>query len=156
MNAVLQAAGDDLATRVAAFNRRPEITWFGLVGWVEHNGTAVVRFSGLHAGVLGGGGVAAINGGVIAAGFDAVCVLAGMAASGCELVVTLNLNVQFLRLAQASQGLAFRARATRSGATVCFVQGELVDAERPEAGALATAQATLQPRRRPPEGPQAG
>ncbi len=85
-----------------------------------------------------------------------MCVLAGMAASGCELVVTLNLNVQFLRLAKTSAGLAFRARATRCGATVCFVQGELVDAERPEAGALASAQATLQPRRRPPEGPHAG
>lgn len=88
----------------------------------------------------------AVVGGVIVAGFDAVCVLAGRAASGVELFVTMNVHVQFLRLAQASQGLVFRARATRCGAKLCFVQGELVDAERLECGALAMARATLQPR----------
>ncbi|MBC8055232.1 MAG: hypothetical protein H7Y61_01500, partial [Rhizobiales bacterium] len=70
---------DRLAARLAEFNQRREVSWFGLEGAFEGQGDAVVRFVRVDAGVLGGGGTAAINGGVIAAGFDAACVLAAAA-----------------------------------------------------------------------------
>ena len=57
-----------LALQVEAFNRRAEIGWFGFRAQLEAPADAVVRFERLDAGALGGGGTAAVNGGVIAAG----------------------------------------------------------------------------------------
>lgn len=138
-------SAEDLADRVARFNQRDEIFWFGLQGEVEGNGEACIRFSRLEAGFLGGGGVQAVNGGVITAGFDAACVLAAWVQYDAAVVVTLALNVQFLRLAHASQHLVFKARVAKRGAQVCFVTAELVDAGAPSRGPLALAQATLAP-----------
>lgn len=145
MNAPRPGA-EGLAERVARFNQRDEIVWFGLHGEVEGDGQACIRFSRLEAGFLGGGGVQAVNGGVIAAGFDAACVLAAWVQYDAAVVVTLTLNVQFLRLAHHSAHLAFRARVTKRSAHVCFVTAELVDAGALARGPLALAQATLAPR----------
>jgi acyl-coenzyme A thioesterase PaaI-like protein len=54
-----------------------------------------------HRGLQGGGGTGAINGGVIAAGFDAVAVLTGLGHYETDTVVTVDLSVQFLALAEA-------------------------------------------------------
>lgn len=136
---------DRRAARLAVFNQRAEITWFGLHGAFEGKHDAVVRFTGLHAGVLGGGGAGAVNGGVIAAGFDAACVLAAIAQYDVDVVVTLTLQVQFLRLARASPDLAFRAQVLRSARQLCFVQAHLVDGTDPDHLPLAAASATLAP-----------
>jgi acyl-coenzyme A thioesterase PaaI-like protein len=61
------------------------------------------------AGVLGGGGTKALNGEVIAAVFDAAFVLAGLAQYEAEVVVTLELSVQFLSLATIDRPRALTA-----------------------------------------------
>jgi acyl-coenzyme A thioesterase PaaI-like protein len=135
-----------LSARLQAFNQRREMVWFGLQGSFDQEADAVVRFQAMDAGIMGGGGVEALNGGVVAAGFDAVCVLAALAQFDVEVIVTLTLNVQFLRLAKASSGLEFRAQVSKSAKQFCFVQAQLSDRNDPEAWPLATAMATLAPR----------
>lgn len=146
--------GEVLTERVARFNRRDEIVWFGLQGTVEADGRACVRFLQMQPGLLGGGGVRAVNGGVMAAAFDAACVLAAWVHYDAEVVVTLNLNVQFLRLAHRSPHLEFRAEVVKRGANVCFVTAELVDAVAASSRPLALAQATLAPQASVAGGPR--
>ncbi len=130
----------------ARFNARREVRWFGLHGSLDPDGLARVSFLRYDDGVLGGGGTDAINGGVIAAGFDAVCVLAGLAGWCTDRVVTLTLNVHFLRLARRSPGLAFRARVAKRSRSICFIDAELVDLQGASPhNACATAHATLAP-----------
>lgn len=135
-----------LGGRVERFNQRDEILWFGLHGVVGDNSQACVRFSNLKTGVLGGGGTRAVNGGVIAAGFDAACVLAALAHYETDVVLTLTLNIQYLRLAHASPHLEFRAVVTKRSTQLCFVAAELVDGSVQATKPLALAQATLAPR----------
>lgn len=130
--------------QLSQFNARPEIHWFGFQGAFEDPGTAIITFTKLDAGLQGGGGTAAINGGVIAAGFDAAFVLAGLGHYDSEVVVTLELSVQFLSLALVSDALAFRAHVVRSARNFAFAEGFLSQAG---AGAphLATATAMVAP-----------
>ncbi len=128
-----------------AFNAREEIVWLGFNGQFEPPGTAAIRLARTVPGMLGGGGTAAINGGVIAAGFDAALVLAGLGHYDTDVVVTLDLSVQFLALAQPSPGLVFRAGLTRSARHFAFVQAELADGDR----VLATAKGMVAPQASP-------
>lgn len=133
-----------LAQRLEAFHGRAEIAWLGLAGCFEGAGMAVVRFERLTPGHLGGAGTHALNGGMIACGFDAACVLAALGHVDTEVVATLTLQVQYLRRATASASLVFRAGATKAAPSVVFVQAALEDPSRgPEP--LAVAQATLTP-----------
>lgn len=122
------------------FNARGEIRWFGFEGGFEQD-AAVICFGELHRGLQGGGGTAAINGGVIAAGFDAVAVLTGLGHYPTDTVVTVDLSVQFLALAQASPQLAWRGGASRTTRGLAFVQAVLGDG----AQVFATAQAIVKP-----------
>lgn len=144
MTTRFRLAPDRLAGQLEAFNRRPEVTWFGLAGQFEPPGDALVRFVRMDAGLLGGGGTAALNGGVIAAGFDAACVLAALGQYDVAVVVTLTLQVHYLRLARMAPGTVFRARVVKSARHVCFVEGTLFDRAQPDE-ILATASATLSP-----------
>lgn len=121
----------------ALFNARSEIVWFGFEGGFETGDTAVIRLSQLHAGLQGGGGTGAINGGVIAAGFDAAAVMTGLGHYQTDTVVTVDLSVQFLALAQGSPQLAWQAWATRTTRGLCFVQGVLGDGAQVFASATA-------------------
>ncbi|WP_374467316.1 PaaI family thioesterase [Ferrovibrio sp.] len=118
----------DRALSLSLFNRRAEILWFGFDGSFGTD-EAVIGLTALPEGMLGGGGAAALNGGVIAAGFDAAVVLAGLGHYDTDTVVTLNLAVQFLHLARPAPSLAFRAWATRTTRHVCFVEGRLGDGD---------------------------
>jgi acyl-coenzyme A thioesterase PaaI-like protein len=119
---------DSRTQALALFNRRAEILWFGFHGsFGSHD--AAINLTRLPDGMLGGGGAAALNGGVIAAGFDAAVVLTGLGHYDTDTVVTLNLAVQFLNLARPSPSLAFRAWAVRTTRHVCFVEGRLGDGE---------------------------
>lgn len=111
--------------KLEAFNRRAEIRWFGFVGSYADPGSALVAITRLDAGLQGGGGTTAINGGVIAAGFDAAFVLAGLAHYEAEVVVTLELSVKFLSLARADPSLAFHAHVVRSARHLAFAEGFL-------------------------------
>ncbi|MBX3654606.1 MAG: hypothetical protein KF686_10505, partial [Ramlibacter sp.] len=113
----------------------------------EEPGTAVVTLSGLAPGLLGGGGTAALNGGVISAGFDAAFVLAGLGHYDSEVVVTLELSIKFLSLAKASDSLAFRAHVVRAARNFSFAEGVLVDTAHPTAPGLALATAMVAPGR---------
>jgi acyl-coenzyme A thioesterase PaaI-like protein len=113
-----------LARAQALFNQRGEIAWFGFRGAFEAE-CAVIRFAELHRGLQGGGGSEAINGGVVAAGFDAAVVLAGLGHYDTNTVVTVDLSIQFLALARPAPDLAWRAWATRTTRGLCFVQGML-------------------------------
>lgn len=143
-------APERLALRLADFHGRAEIAWLGLAGRFEGEGLAVARFERLTPGHLGGAGTNALNGGLIATGFDAACVLAALGHVDTEVVATLTLQVQYLRRAMASSSLMFRAWATKAARSVVFVHAVLEDPSRgPEP--LAVAQATLAPvRTRPP------
>ncbi len=121
----LDAAARDRA--VGLFNARGEIEWFRFAGAL-HDDVAEIRFGGgAHRGLQGGGGTQAVNGGVIAAGFDAVAVLTGLGHYETDTVVTVDLHVQFLALAPLSPDLAWRGWATRTTRSLCFVQAALGD-----------------------------
>ena len=134
------------AQQLAAFNQRAEIGWFGFQGRFNADGaTASILLARLAPGLLGGGGTDAVNGGVIAAGFDAACVLAGLGHYDAPVVVTLELSVQYLSLARAQEGLCFEAAVTRSARSFAFVQACLGV---PDSGAVfATAQGMVAPAR---------
>jgi acyl-coenzyme A thioesterase PaaI-like protein len=136
---------DKLEQRLADFNTRREVAWFGLKGSWHSNTHAQASFKYIQSGFLGGSGVDAINGGVIAAGFDAVCVLAALAQYDVETVVTLTLQVQYLRVAKSSVHLEFQACVTKSARNICFVQGVLIDTVHAPTTPLAMASATLAP-----------
>lgn len=125
-------SAEDLVGQLAQFNAREEIRWFGFLGKYEQPGDAVVSFVDIGAGAQGGGGTTAINGGVIAAGFDAAFVLAGLSQYRTEVVVTLELSVKFLSLARVSPDLEFRARIIRSAKNFSFAEGFLARASAPQ------------------------
>lgn len=106
---------------------------------------ARVTFRQMNEGVLGGGGRAAINGGVISAGFDAAFVLVGLGQYSVDVVVTLELSVQFLSLAIASNSLVFEAEAVRSSENFCFAKGVLRDYADGSTAHFALASAMLGP-----------
>ena len=57
--------------QLAQFNARKEIAWFGFRGAFKEPGLAIINFTKIESGLQEGGGISAINGGVIATGFDA-------------------------------------------------------------------------------------
>jgi acyl-coenzyme A thioesterase PaaI-like protein len=118
-------SAERLAAQLQQFNAREEIAWFGFAGAYEAPGQAVISFARLAQGALGGGGTSAVNGGVIAAGFDAAFVLAGLGQYETPVVVTLELSVRYLSLALMSRPLAFHARVVRSSKRFSFVEGYL-------------------------------
>ncbi len=136
----LRLAGARLDRAAALFNERGEVRWFGFRGSFEGD-TACIRFGEVHRGLQGGGGTAAVNGGVIAAGFDAALVLTGLGHYETDTVVTVDLSVQFLALAQATPALCWRAWATRTTRGLAFVQAVLGDG----AAVFATANGLVKP-----------
>lgn len=141
---------DVRARKVPHFNHRAEIRWFGFRGSLVEPGWAEVEFERIEHGALGGGGTSAINGGVIAAGFDAAFVLAGLGHYDSDIMVTLDLSIQFLSLARTDRPLVFRAGVTKSSVAFAFGQGALVARGVP-GPALATASAMLAPKSPPPK-----
>lgn len=135
------------ASQLRQFNARDEISWFGFHGAFEQPGAAIITFSRLGVGAQGGGGTAALNGGVISAGFDAAFVLAGLGHYESEVVVTLELSVKFLSLARASDTLAFRAQVVRSARNFSFAEGFLSDSADASGAHLAIASAMVAPAR---------
>lgn len=138
-------SADQLSAQLRQFNARDEIAWFGFEGSFEAPGQAVIRFARLGQGALGGGGTSAVNGGVIAAGFDAAFVLAGLGHYDTPVVVTLELSVRYLSLALATQPLAFRASVVRSSRRFSFVEGTLSADGDPQAPHLASASGMVAP-----------
>ena len=134
------------AEHLQEFNARAEIAWFGFAGRFVEPGEAVITFARMAQGALGGGGTQAVNGGVIAAGFDAAFVLAGLGHYDSRVVVTLELSVKFLSLASVEQPLAFRARVIRSARHFAFAEGHLA-AEDGSGPRLAMATAMIAPGR---------
>jgi acyl-coenzyme A thioesterase PaaI-like protein len=130
--------------QLAQFNARAEIGWFGFVGALQEPGSSVIRFARMEQGAMGGGGTVAVNGGVIAAGFDAAFVLAGLGHYDTPVVVTLELSVQYLNLAVAARSPVFRAQVMRSARAFSFVQGILHPADQPDF-AFATASGMVAP-----------
>ena len=118
-----------LKEQLSQFNSRKEVDWFGFRGDFKDPGVAVISFTKLDAGLQGGGGTAAINGGVIAAGFDAAFVLAGLGHYESQVVVTLELSVKFLSLALVSNALSFQAHVVRSARNFAFAEGFLTRAD---------------------------
>ncbi|MEO5669653.1 MAG: PaaI family thioesterase [Ramlibacter sp.] len=134
-------------SQLRQFNDRREILSFGFRGAFHEPGMSVIRLSRLEAGLQGGGGTDAINGGVISAGFDAAFVLAGLGHYESEVVVTLELSVKFLSLAVASESLAFQGHVVRSAKNFSFVEGFLSRVSDPAAPHLAIATGMVAPAR---------
>ena len=134
------------AAQLRQFNARAEIAWFGFAGDFVDPGEAVITFARIAQGALGGGGTQAVNGGVIAAGFDAAFVLAGLGHYDPPVVVTLERSVKFLSLARADPPLAFRAQVIRSARNFAFAEGRLAALDG-SAPALASATAMVAPAR---------
>jgi acyl-coenzyme A thioesterase PaaI-like protein len=135
------------ALQLRQFNGRKEVVWFGFQGAFAEPATTIISFTRLDAGLQGGGGTSAINGGVIAAGFDVAFVLAGLGHYETGVVVTLELSVKFLSLARTDQSLAFRAHVVRSARNFSFVEGFLASGTDPAAPHLAIATAMVAPAR---------
>jgi acyl-coenzyme A thioesterase PaaI-like protein len=136
---------DKLRQQLLQFNARREVQWFGFSGSLQAPGTAIVSPQGVRAGALGGGGTDALNGGVIAAGFDAAFVLAGLTQYESEVVVTLELSVQFLSLARIDRPLAFMAGVVRSSRHFSYVRGILAAEDDLSGPAFATATGMVAP-----------
>jgi len=133
--------------RLREFNSREEIRWFGFEGSFLPPATARIAFRRIEKGALGGGGTDAINGGVIAAGFDAAFVLAGLGQYSVDVVVTLDLSIQFLNLARVSDSVAFHVGVVKSSKNFCFASGVLFDPQAPDMPHFARATAMLAPAR---------
>lgn len=138
-------AAQRLQQQLAQFNARHEVRWFGFVGALLDPATVLITLDRVDSGTLGGGGTSALNGGVIAAGFDAAFVLAGLTQYESDVVVTLDLSVKFLALASVSKPLAFAAVVTRSSRRFCFVQGVLAPEDALSGPAFATASGMVAP-----------
>ncbi|TWO72210.1 hypothetical protein FN976_05750 [Caenimonas sedimenti] len=123
------------------FNGRGEIQWFQFEAGMDDAIASVRLAAGPHRGLQGGGGSAALNGGVIAAGFDAVAVLTGLGHYATDTVVTVDLSVQFLALADAGAAPAWQGWATRTTRNLCFVQAVLAGGGQ----VFATAHAVVKP-----------
>ncbi len=119
----------------------------GLGGAFEEPGLAIINFTKIESGLQGGGGTSAINGGVIAAGFDAAFVLAGLGHYDSKVVVTLELSVKFLSLALVNESLAFQAHVVRSAKNFSFAEGFLSQAGTVPAPHLAIVTAMVAPAR---------
>lgn len=136
----------DLHALIAAFNARPEVLWAGLEGSVDPDGSACIRLSPSAASALEGTGSGGLNGGLIAAGFDAAVILAALMAADTDVVVTASLNVSYVQPARLSHAPRWRASATRSGRSIIHVAARLeADGE-----LCATALAVTCPRDRRP------
>lgn len=133
--------------QLAQFNARKEIAWFGFRGAFKEPGLAIINFTKIESGLQGGGGTSAINGGVIAAGFDAAFVLAGLGHYDSKVVITLELSVKFLSLALVNESLAFQAHVVRSAKNFSFAEGFLSQAGTGPAQHLAIATAMVAPAR---------
>ena len=136
-----------LQQQLRQFNARAEVRWFGFVGAFQDPASAVITLGRLPEGVLGGGGTNALNGGVIAAGFDAAFVLAGLGQYETDVVVTTELSVQFLSLATIARPLAFSAGVVRSSRRFSFVHGMLASATDPSNAVFASATGMVAPAR---------
>ena len=136
---------DKLHEQLAQFNARGEVKWFGFLGELRNPSTVLVTLDRVNPGVLGGGGTAAINGGVIAAGFDAAFVLAGLTQYESDVVVTLELSIKFLSLAKVDRPVAFAASVIRSSRRFSFVQGVLAPLEALNGPPCATASGMVAP-----------
>lgn len=133
------------AQKALRFNQRAEVRWFGFHGGFAEPDEAVIHLLQRDPGALGGGGTTALNGGLIAAGFDAAAVLVGLGHYDSDVVVTLDLSVRFLRLAHADVADTFAARVVQSTRTMAFVAGELRNAARPTDPPFATLTAMVAP-----------
>ncbi|MEJ1935335.1 hotdog domain-containing protein [Nostoc sp. NIES-2111] len=133
------------ARKAAVFNARAEVQWFGLTGHFSDPADAVIHLHHTGAGAVGGGGTAALNGGLIAAGFDAAAVLAGLGHYDSDVVVTLDLSVRFLRLAHVDLASEFVARVVKSTRAIAFVEGELRNGARATDPPFATLTAMVGP-----------
>ena len=133
------------AAQLQQFRARAEIAWFGFDAAFAEPGTARITFARFADGLLGGGGTAAVNGGVIAAGVDAAFVLAGLGHYDTPVVVTLELSVKYLSLAKVSPTLAFEAEFVRSARHFGFAEGRLLDRADGAARPLAIASAMVAP-----------
>lgn len=131
--------------KAVRFNDRAEVRWFGLAGRFGEDDEALVHLLRRDDGALGGGGTAALNGGLIAAGFDAAAVLAGLGHYDSDVIVTLDLSVRFLRLAHADEADEFAARVVKSTRSVAFIEGELRRAGAPGQVPFATLTAMVGP-----------
>lgn len=127
------------------FNQRAEVRWFGFHGGFAEPGESVIHLLQRDPGALGGGGTAALNGGLIAAGFDAAAVLVGLGHYDRDVVVTLDLSVRYLRLAHADVADEFAARVVKSTRAMAFVEGELRNTSRPADPPFATLTAMVAP-----------
>lgn len=136
-----------LQAQLAQFQTRAEVQWFGFAAELCAPATVRILPRAPTAGQLGGGGTQALNGGVIAAGFDAAFVLAGLAQYDDPVVVTLELSVQYLSLARADRPLAFTAQVLRSSRRFCFVNGVLGPADNPVSAPCALATGLVAPAR---------
>ena len=126
------------ARKVSAFNARAEVQWFGFSGCFSDPTDAVIHLRKRNAGAMGGGGTTALNGGLIAAGFDAAAVLAGLGHYDSDVIVTLDLSVRFIRLAQVDLASEFVARVVKSTRAIAFVEGVLRNGAQPTAPPFAT------------------
>jgi len=138
-------SSEALSAQLEQFNARQEIQWFGLRGAFQQPGEALVYFNDSSAGILGGGGTDAVNGGVIAAGFDAAFVLAGLGHYETNVVVTLELSVKFLDLARNPRSLSWCAQVVRTSKRFAFAEARLIDRVNPEARPVAIASAMVAP-----------
>jgi len=138
-------SSEALNAQLEQFNARQEIQWFGLRGAFQQPGEALVYFNDSRAGILGGGGTDAVNGGVIAAGFDGAFVLAGLGHYETNVVVTIELSVKFLDLARNPHSLAWCAQVVRTSKRFSFAEAMLVDRANPEARPVAIASAMVAP-----------
>lgn len=104
--------------------------WAGLTVVEVENGCAVVHLH-VQPHHRGGGGTAAVNGGIAAYMFDGVLGAAVRSTwtKDVEGQVTMTLNIQYLRPLIADDVVIARGRVTHRGRGTAYVSGEIYDRE---------------------------
>lgn len=118
----------EIAERVAHWNGRPLFEWAGIRIVEARDGRSVLELE-VEPHHRGGGGSEAVNGAIVAYGFD--CALGTASASTWDdtvrAQVTISMNVNYLRMAQAERSLRLTGEVVTRGRGIVFTAGELRD-----------------------------
>ncbi|MDY6820829.1 MAG: PaaI family thioesterase [Deferribacterota bacterium] len=109
-------------------NQTPFFSWAGLKIIDAHNGEATIALE-VQDHHRGGGGTEAINGGIVAYMFDGLLGMAIASKWGSDIIgqVTVSLNIEYLRMIQASTMVMGKGRVVQLTKTLAFAEGEVYD-----------------------------
>jgi uncharacterized protein (TIGR00369 family) len=120
----------DFDELIQRWNAAPYLRWADIHLLEVRPGYARAEMR-LHEPHRGGGGTRAVNGGIMAYFFDGILSAAArsVAQEGFQAMSTVNLNIQYMDLLQASEKVIGEASVLRAGKGTVFAEARLFDDE---------------------------